>query len=138
FHIPAEKLLRFGTQRLINEFRNRIGLRAQPGRETAEIGEVFFFEPRGISAALLFDPRPKSLEQRVQRGQSAREHIRRIVLLTLLLRSGQFLEEGRVDLLAAIVMSTDIIQISAISQSVLRDDIDVAAVEFLICLWLLI
>ena len=42
----------------------------------------------------------------------------------------EILEEGRIDLRAAVVVRADVVQIRAVGQGVLGDDIDIAPVEF--------
>src|SRR5205823_220021 len=55
-----------------------------------------------------------------------------VIPLALLCRAEKFLEERRINLRAAVVMRADVIEIRAVRQGVLRDDINIAAVKVLV------
>src|SRR5439155_11976739 len=90
------------------------------------------FEPGSEGAAALFDARAQSLKVVVERHDGASQQVGGIVLLALLARPEQLLEKRRVWLRAAIVLGADVIQVGAIGQRGLGDDIDVAAIKMLV------
>ena len=74
---------------------------------------------------------PRAVKIRVQRRDEAGQQIG-LVGLVLEQRAGQFAEKGRVNLLAAEILSAEVIQIRAVGQGILSDEINVPAVKILV------
>ena len=88
--------------------------------------------PRRIDAggpAARFDFRAQIGEELVDGHEHPRNKIRLVVLLDLARPAEQLLEKRRIFLGAPIIMRADVAEVSAVGQRVLRNQINVAAVE---------
>ena len=123
----------FRAKVFIQVLRKRVLLRAgaQLGRKGDQVGKVIVGKPRGVGAPALFHPGAQRRKESVQRRHRPGQEVG-LILLVLERRAEQFTEEGWVNLRAAVVMRADVTQIGAVGQGVLGNDIDIAAVEFLV------
>ena len=86
-------------------------------------------EQRRGRAPLFFDPVPEADEDVVEGLHGPGEDIGGVVFAALFVGAEQLLEERRINLRAAIVLGPDVIEVSAVRQRVLSDNINVAAIE---------
>ncbi len=86
-----------------------------------------------------FNPCPQLRQRLVQcLVRQAGQEIRRIVLLDFVRSAKEFLKKWRIDLLAPVVLSADVIHVRAVRQRVLCDDVNIAPVKFLVLFGLLV
>ena len=110
-------------------FRQRFRRGAEFRCKRREIKKVLVMEQRRGRAPLFFDPVPEADEDVVEGLHGPGEDIGGVVFAALFVGAKQLLEERRINLRAAIVLGPDVIEVSAVRQGVLGDDINVPAIE---------
>src|SRR5438105_8694385 len=115
--------------------RERVALRAEFAGEPAQLEKILGAEPGGRDAAAFFDLVAQIGKESIQRRRGPGKEIGGGGVVV---QDGakKFAEKRLIFLGAAEVLGADVLQVGAVGQSVLGDDIDIAAIVMLIFLGL--
>ena len=131
---PGEQIAGRGRKGVGELFGKRIGRLAEFAGQRVQIQKIFVREERTPDATIFLNGLTDAGEKPVKGRRGARHDISGPVLLALGGAAQDFLKERRVEasylLGAAMVVGADVIQIGAVGEGILGDDVHVSAVKF--------
>jgi hypothetical protein len=128
----GEALLGFFGEVADEIFRQWIRRSLELRLKARRVDKRFSIEEGGTAAAAFLDAIPQTEEQPIHRTHQASDNVRllkRVRESDFLRTTHEFGEERRIILRAAIVLGADVVEVRAVGQRVLRDEIHIATVE---------